>query len=1530
MNIFYKQSKFFITLILLSVASLCGAQIKVDYNALPDYDYVPPVKQELGIAGGNRINTVGAVKSKGYANPSATPEELPDHWNNALTKHFPPYFYQAGPSCMCSSFTGYIFTHELNSLRNLEGENPENQMAVFFGWLQTYMNSSKEEIERDNGCPNAVDYDGRTNSNTIGYYTWRATNSGWMQGYDKWHRAMFNRAEGFYTFPQTLAKEEGRQATKRWLYNHNGDTDFYSGGLCYVTLAMTGITTERVADTPSNREAGAVNKYYIRKWGTEINHAMTLIGWDDRLEFDFDGDGIYGEAEADEKGAWIIANSWGTGWSNGGWSYVPYRFAGPVGSVGGNYFWQPYVTYARKNVFPNRTIKLLMDYSHRNELRLSVGVNPDTSATKPLVSVDMTSFKNAGNGSEEGGYPEVPMLGMYVDGLHYEPMEFGYDLTDLSSAYDPGKPLKYFFTTKISNGAGNGHIYKASIIDYRYETENGIEIPFDIDTVFIGKDADCYNVTISVVVPGEAINPPLNATLQGMVLKWDKPCNTSMKLQEYYIYKNNVLVDSVSANTTTYNVEGDAGQTTSYCVSSVYGYKSRLIESAKSNPVGNSSSLPGGDNKTLKIEEGSLVIPNAITSKLNSGTIEFWINPVNIGQNNYYICGSNKSNFFFEVTPSGQAVAGWNDNDKIATSAKSVKANTWQHIAIVVNENVMTLYVNAMKKGSITSIGSSGIPALQDIVIGTADKPFSAEIDEFRVWRKARTQAELYSSKDFPVANPASQSDLLVYLPMNLINVNGEERVEEFICGNHGIFAQGNIASVVNTNVVKGSTFKITPSIVIADSVYVNRPTLFAGIGSVNITDWKWETPGATKQNYNSQSPYITYSKPGTYTVALVTTDKDGEQLRAEKEVSVIEGVLPTPDFEMSAERVAVATPCSFVNRTTGVNCSYRWSIGSREDVYLTNVNTIFDSPGVYDITLYATNSAGTASVTKSVEVYEARPSSKLNVAPANIILGETTYLEDKSKGNPTGWMWTLTNGKRYLQVNGQFSSLVPPAPGYYDVTLQTFNNAGSDMATKNRALCVSNADAKNGLVFAGNDESLEIPRPFAADQESFTIEWWMNPSVYAGAGAFTFGDLSTNCTDKGYYTITYKTKYLNYYLPVTNQWHHYALVFDKGKISIYRDAELKTTLNATSVYTKPTWPEVFNFGRSDSPFNGYIDELRMWSEAFDASKFQAVCNKPIDNAVSHDNLCVYYDFNQNGGDVIDRSGNGYDAKRVNFGPDGDAWIVSPGVFTLDFGNDIVMTDVSDSYLTNYKAPFLSDGTPVTTSRKGAKQLLTETDNSTWVFDSPRQVDDNTISTVFVDSLMDNTLCATTRYDLGTIYNKRLYQTVTLPQGHYIFKLNKGATFSPQNSRLVVCYGDTIVNNQTIDDALASCLLSDKSQLEFDVIDDNTNISLGMILNLSSDNSYTMYVKSFALYNVTSSTQIADGVGDAYDALDKGLIGTFSGEVGALRIVSNETISVAVYNVGGQCVFNEYVSGNKRIPLAPGVYFANGHKVVVK
>ena len=47
--------------------------------------------------------------------------------------------------------------------------------------------------------------------------------------------------------------------------------------------------------------------------------------------------------------------------------------------------------------------------------------------------------------------------------------------------------------------------------------------------------------------------------------------------------------------------------------------------------------------------------------------------------------------------------------------------------------------------------------------------------------------------------------------------------------------------------------------------------------------------------------------------------------------------------------------------------------------------------------------------------------------------------------------------------------------------------------------------------------------------------------------------------------------------------------------------------------------------------------------------------------------LRVYYDFNQNSGNVQDRGANANHATRLGFGPDGDAWPLSKGVFSLNF-----------------------------------------------------------------------------------------------------------------------------------------------------------------------------------------------------------------------------------------------------------------------
>jgi cathepsin L len=49
----------------------------------------------------------------------------------------------------------------------------------------------------------------------------------------------------------------------------------------------------------------------------DINHAVVIVGWDNT------------------KDAWLVRNSWGTGWGNDGYAWVKYRHNG----IGFNSVW---------------------------------------------------------------------------------------------------------------------------------------------------------------------------------------------------------------------------------------------------------------------------------------------------------------------------------------------------------------------------------------------------------------------------------------------------------------------------------------------------------------------------------------------------------------------------------------------------------------------------------------------------------------------------------------------------------------------------------------------------------------------------------------------------------------------------------------------------------------------------------------------------------------------------------------------------------------------------------------------------------------------------------------------------------------------------------------------------------------------------------------------------------------------------------------------------------------------------------------
>ena len=240
------------------------------------------------------------------------------------------------------------------------------------------------------------------------------------------------------------------------------------------------------------------------------------------------------------------------------------------------------------------------------------------------------------------------------------------------------------------------------------------------------------------------------------------------------------------------------------------------------------------------------------------------------------------------------------------------------------------------------------------------------------------------------------------------------------------------------------------------------------------------------------------------------------------------------------------------------------------------------------------------------------------------------------------------------------------------------------------------NADSKNGLSFNHLGASVELSQqPITKETNNFTIDWWMNPAK-----------LSDFCCGIGDVDATFQIKadyrgrlqiHKNGRLVQTGEdvvksgeWHHYAVSVSNGSnVKVYCDGELVGSSGNISGSQMPNLSR-FTIGNESADMSGQIDEFRIWEKVLTPATIQKYANVPLEGellnkAKSEDKLKVYYNFNQTSGNVVDQSGNGYEGVRKNFGPEGDAWALSRGVFSLNFDN--TMEDVS-SELKNNRAYF--------------------------------------------------------------------------------------------------------------------------------------------------------------------------------------------------------------------------------------------------
>ncbi len=312
-----------------------------------------------------------------------------------------------------------MLSYEINAYRSVDGSKAENSLPSHFSWnlFNKARNSGAEmihglETAYTVGIPSQKTYGGRYND-VIGF---------WPSGYHVWHDAMRNRIAG-YDFVKVTTPEK-LQFAKAWLFNHAGWFESSGGGM--LTIDATGVWEEPIKKIPQvSYEAG---KHLWSDWGPKYGgHVMCVVGYDDQVGFDVNQDGkITNDIDINEdglitiadyeRGAFIVANSWGDDWADEGKAYVLYRCLMSRSS-----FWDrgPFMGYAVPSTRqPRATVRFVAQHDQRDRIQLDLALI-DRNQTRYVMDTHGL-FQYSGS---------VPLGG---PGEENKDFEWGLDLTRLA------------------------------------------------------------------------------------------------------------------------------------------------------------------------------------------------------------------------------------------------------------------------------------------------------------------------------------------------------------------------------------------------------------------------------------------------------------------------------------------------------------------------------------------------------------------------------------------------------------------------------------------------------------------------------------------------------------------------------------------------------------------------------------------------------------------------------------------------------------------------------------------------------------------------------------------------------------------------------------------------------------------------------------------------------------------------------------------------------------------------------------------
>ncbi|TKC09891.1 PKD domain-containing protein [Pedobacter polaris] len=247
---------------------------------------------------------------------------------------------------------------------------------------------------------------------------------------------------------------------------------------------------------------------------------------------------------------------------------------------------------------------------------------------------------------------------------------------------------------------------------------------------------------------------------------------------------------------------------------------------------------------------------------------------------------------------------------------------------------------------------------------------------------------------------------------------------------------------------------------VVSQQILAGESVVFSDLSEGQASSWSWEFEGGTPAVSELSGPTVTYNQPGTYAVSL--TVKNSATTAVEKKTAYITVSYRdiTADFTVATTSIKQNESITFTDKSLGMPTQWAWEFKSGATVLTStsqNPSMIFTVPGVYTVTLTATNPKGAQTVTKTnlltvVDITSVE--ANFDSDQTATYTGGSIKFNDKSIGTATAWAWTF-EGASVGSSTVQNPTVSYASPGRYKVKLVASNTVKTSTIEKTAYILV-------------------------------------------------------------------------------------------------------------------------------------------------------------------------------------------------------------------------------------------------------------------------------------------------------------------------------------------------------------------------------------------------------------------------------------------------------------------------------------------